>query len=294
MIGQVRGRPSWWIVVVALFLLVQIAGCARAKPPELAPDTPTVGLERTLVAQAYPPPTTPVPILELPSPTPTPTEILIPYPLPTETPVPYPQPTVTPSPTVLLATPTPSPLVLPATPTPPPLLEITPLATPHIGDVIHIVTRSETLFSLARRYGTTVQAIMIRNGLRDPNRIYAGQRLVIPIGYMPQETVVPQLVRHWVQRSETLFSIARRYRTSVAEILAHNPGITDPNYLPVGTLLTVPINTQPFILYHTVRRGETVASISRRYGVSMQALVAANGLVNPNHVYVGQVLVIPR
>jgi LysM repeat protein len=58
--------------------------------------------------------------------------------------------------------------------------------------------------------------------------------------------------------------------------------------------LTVPVNTQAPLLRHTVRYGETLTSIARRYGVSVQSLIAANGLWNPNHVHVGQVLVIPR
>jgi spore germination protein len=43
-----------------------------------------------------------------------------------------------------------------------------------------------------------------------------------------------------------------------------------------------------------VRRGESLASIARAYGVSMQALVQANGLQDPNQVKVGQLLVIPN
>ncbi len=44
---------------------------------------------------------------------------------------------------------------------------------------------------------------------------------------------------------------------------------------------------------HIVRRGETLYSIARRYGVNMWTLARTNGLVNPNHIYVGQRLVIP-
>ncbi len=268
-----RGR-SWWLVASTLLLLVQVAlaGCVRAKPPTARTPPPAIAPERPPIVKAYPPPATPIPTLELPSPTPT--DALIPYPPPTDTPL---------------------PTIPPITPTPTVTPEFTPTVTPQpTGDVIHTVQRSDTLTSIARRYGTTVQAIMDRNGIRNPNFIYAGQKLVIPIGYVPQVTATPQLVQHRVQRSDTLSSIARRYRTSVAEILAHNPGIVNPNHLVVGTVLRVPLNTQAPMLRHTVRRGETLTSIARRYGVSVQSLIAANGLWNPNHVYVGQVLVIPR
>ncbi|MEZ4656374.1 MAG: LysM peptidoglycan-binding domain-containing protein [Caldilineaceae bacterium] len=44
---------------------------------------------------------------------------------------------------------------------------------------------------------------------------------------------------------------------------------------------------------HYVQRGDSLSAIAVRYGVSMQAIMAANGLANPNHIYVGQRLIIP-
>lgn len=46
-------------------------------------------------------------------------------------------------------------------------------------------------------------------------------------------------------------------------------------------------------LYHTVRRGETLSYISRLYGVSVWQIAQANGIWNPNVIYVGQTLYIP-
>ena len=50
----------------------------------------------------------------------------------------------------------------------------------HAQNQVHVVRRGETLFSIAARYGTTTQAIVRANGLPNANRIYVGQRLVIP------------------------------------------------------------------------------------------------------------------
>ncbi len=44
---------------------------------------------------------------------------------------------------------------------------------------------------------------------------------------------------------------------------------------------------------HIVRRGETLYSIARRYGVDMWSIARTNGIANPNHIYAGQRLVIP-
>lgn len=48
------------------------------------------------------------------------------------------------------------------------------------GEIIHIVVRGDTLFSIARQYDASMPAIIARNGLTNPNNIFIGQRLVIP------------------------------------------------------------------------------------------------------------------
>ncbi|MBC7236153.1 MAG: LysM peptidoglycan-binding domain-containing protein [Chloroflexi bacterium] len=285
-----RRRYGWWIALFALFLL---AGCVRAKPPrqhtlspDLFPASPGAP-GRTQVAQAYP----------LPAETPTPGP---PSAIPTVSPV------ATPTFTSLPGTPTPTPslTLVPSSPTPTVTIEITPTMTPvplsptatqpTLGDVTYTVLWGDNLTGIARRFGVSVEAIMAKNGLRNPNAIFVGQTLVIPLGYEPQVTSTPQLTQHLVRPGENLSQIARRYHTSVAEILAQNPGLGNPNRLIPGTLLTVPVNTQAPPLTHRVRYGETLSSIARRYGVSVRALIQANGLSDPNQVFVGQVLVIPR
>ena len=48
--------------------------------------------------------------------------------------------------------------------------------------ITHIVQPGETLFSIASRYGVSVQAIMQANGITNPNMVFVGQRLRIPVG----------------------------------------------------------------------------------------------------------------
>ena len=53
------------------------------------------------------------------------------------------------------------------------------------GQVIHVVRWGENLTGIARAYGTTIQAIVQANGLASANRIYVGQRLIIPTVAVP-------------------------------------------------------------------------------------------------------------
>jgi LysM repeat protein len=147
------------------------------------------------------------------------------------------------------------------------------------------VREGDTLLSLAEAHHTTVQAIMNKNALTDPNRIPVGSGTEAPL---------TGTVRHVVKAGETLSQLARTYRTTVADIAAANPGLTDLQHLTVGSTLTITLGTAPYQRTHRVRPGESLASIARLYGVSVVALAQANGLSNPNRIPVGQVLVIPK
>jgi LysM repeat protein len=112
---------------------------------------------------------------------------------------------------------------------------------------------------------------------------------------------------HVVAPGETLFRIALRYGVTVQAIAQAN-NITNPNLIFVGQRLTIPAGgTSPVPTpapgapaptpapsgTYTVARGDTLASIARRFGTSFQAIAQANGITNPNRIFVGQVLRIP-
>jgi LysM repeat protein len=101
--------------------------------------------------------------------------------LPTGTP----HPTRTPLP-LAASTPTEIPLVFTSTPTP-----TQPTATPEPRIVSHTVQKGENLLGLAQRYGTTVEAIVEANGIANPDRIFIGQTLIIPLPAQPLPTPTP-------------------------------------------------------------------------------------------------------
>lgn len=287
------------LVALGLGLLMAVcSGCTRAKPPRtlvLPPEMAAVTKDDTVsqstgddaVSAAYPEPTA----TESAAATLTPTAMsLSPTVAPTDTPVSASTSTPTsPAPTATVV-PTDTPL-----PTATSLPTTAPTATPAVKhDVEHVVVQGETLLSLSRQYGTTVLAIMNRNGLSQPDTIYVGTKLTIPVGYSPSETPPTGTVKHVVQSGETLAQLARNYRTTIQEIIAANPAVAaDPNNVKPGTELTIPVGTAPIQRTHTVRYGESATGIAWRYGTTVQALVEANGLRNPNQLQAGQVLVIP-
>ncbi len=103
---------------------------------------------------------------------------------------------------------------------------------------------------------------------------------------------------HVVQRGENLFRIALRYGVTVDALAAAN-GLSNASRIYIGQRLVVPTGgstagpTMSPSGVHVVQRGENLFRIALRYGMTYRTLAAANGIANPNRVYVGQRLVIP-
>ena len=119
-----------------------------------------------------------------------------------------------------------------------------------IGPQAHVVQRGETLFAIARRYGTTVDALRRLNALRG-DALAVGQQLTVAEGARPAApepqrsgwydvtaTTLPDDQVHTVRKGETLYSIAARYGTTVGRLLAVNTLTTAP--LAAGTIIALP------------------------------------------------------
>ena len=113
---------------------------------------------------------------------------------------------------------------------------------PAHAQTVHVVQRGETLSRIAARYGTSVQAIVNANGLRNANFIWVGQRLIIPgkaTSGSTQSSGTAAGGIHVVQRGEILARIAARYGTTVQAIVNAN-GLRNANVIYVGQRLIIP------------------------------------------------------
>ena len=185
----------------------------------------------------------------------------------------------------------------------------------------YTVVSGDTLFRIALRFGTTVDALAQANNITNTGIIYVGQQLTLPSGSAPVATATPtttsnatpaptatagSTATHTVQRGETLGSIARQYGTTFTAIATAN-NLANPNLIYVGQQLTIPgATTTPTTsatavptsaptssATYTVKSGDTLASIARQYGTTTTAIATANGITNINLIYAGQRLTIP-
>ncbi len=175
------------------------------------------------------------------------------------------------------------------------------------ADTTYVVRYGDTLWRIARFYGTTPAAIQNANPkITNINLIYAGEVLVIPgnIGTGGQGNYI-------IQYGDTLFGIARRHGTTVAAIRAINPQIVNPNRIYAGHRLAIPAATNPNIgvgtansdgepvaipsdNVHIVQPGDGLMSIARRYGTTVEVLLSLNTYIeNPDLILVGDKIVLP-
>ncbi|MEQ8423469.1 MAG: LysM peptidoglycan-binding domain-containing protein [Cyclobacteriaceae bacterium] len=156
--------------------------------------------------------------------------------------------------------------------------------------VIHQVDEQETLYGISRRYGASITQILEFNKEADAG-LDVGQILRVP--YVPKPTAQAQESNdyHIVNPGETLFSISRQYSISVDELKSLN-NMTE-NAISVGQRLNIKTREQAISInvpttgttvvgFHQVAPKETLFSISRDYGVSVQQLKEWNNLTGSN------------
>jgi LysM repeat protein len=177
------------------------------------------------------------------------------------------------------------------------------------SDRVVVVQPGDTLSEIALANGVSVAQIRELNGIADPNRIFAGQRLRLTgtaKAVAPAAGATPRAATHVVAAGEHLTGIARRYGSTITAIAKAN-GLANPSFLRVGQRLIIPGSAAPSPapapaspaaaapapVVHLVASGQNLTGIARRYGSTITAIAKANGLANPSFLRVGQRLIIP-
>ncbi|KNZ69794.1 peptidoglycan-binding lysin domain-containing protein [Thermincola ferriacetica] len=164
------------------------------------------------------------------------------------------------------------------------------------GTMPYIIKAGDTYYSIALRYNTSVPALIAANPGVNPNFLQIGQTICVPV--RPQVPPCPGGNYYTIKPGDTFYSIARRYNISLDDLLAANPGV-DPDRLLVGQVICIPVAVPPTecpdgTRPYKIRRGDTFYSIAVRFGISLDALLAANPGVDPDALRVGEQICVPR
>ena len=147
----------------------------------------------------------------------------------------------------------------------------------------YIVKSGDTLYSIAKKYNTTVDEIKKLNNLKSDN-LSIGMELKIK-----EEPSSTNYIDYVVKSGDTLYSIAKKYNTTVDEIKKLN-GLTS-GLLNIGMTLKIPIQIGNYINY-TVKSGDNLYSIAKKYNTTVDEIKKLNGLTS-NLLSIGMELKIP-
>jgi murein DD-endopeptidase MepM/ murein hydrolase activator NlpD len=108
-------------------------------------------------------------------------------------------------------------------------------------DVIHVVERGETIYSIARSFNIDPGDLMRLNNISDASRLQAGKRLRIPLNPLSLPAPAPAFQERRVLRNETLYSIARNNNTTVQALRDLN-GFSPSHVLREGETIRIPVS----------------------------------------------------
>lgn len=193
---------------------------------------------------------------------------------------------------------------------------------------VHVVQGGNTLYGLSRTYSVPIQDIIQLNPETEKGLV-EGQNVLIPIAgkeaapattpkadnTKPTSTPPPTTgansgpntfaKTHVVERSETMYSISKKYGITIEQLASVNPGIEkgiqvdQVLILPAAansSLKSAPSNIQVVlkdsVIQYTVIDKETLYSLSKRYLVTVEEIKAANKMTS-NSIKKGDVIKIP-
>nr|MBP3258572.1 LysM peptidoglycan-binding domain-containing protein [Bacilli bacterium] len=158
------------------------------------------------------------------------------------------------------------------------------------GTNTYVVQKGDTLYSIARKYNIPVNDIKTLNNLTS-NTLSIGQILKIPTINNIDDNISSNNT-YIVKKGDTLYSIAKKYNLTVDKLKSLNN--LSNNLVSIGQVLVVDEVEAPSLNYneYIVGKGDTLYSIARKFGISVNELIQYNNL-NSTVLSVGQVLKIP-
>ena len=158
-----------------------------------------------------------------------------------------------------------------------------------INSNYYIVKSGDSLYSIAKKYNTTINELKQLNNLKS-NNLSINQVLKIPTN----SEEFNKYITYTVQKGDSLYSISKKYNTTVDKIKNIN-NLTN-NALSIGQVLKIPSSSKEentTVTNYIVKSGDSLYSIAKKYNTSIDKIKQLNNL-NSNLLSIGQTLKIPN
>ena len=156
-----------------------------------------------------------------------------------------------------------------------------------LPETTYTVKKGDSLYSIATKYNTTVDELKRINNLTS-NTLSIGQVLKLPSDKVSDVEKEENTISYTVQKGDSLYSIARKYSTTIDKIKDLNNLTT--NLLSIGQVLLIPTDTNLETTY-TVQKGDSLYSIAKKYDTTVDRLKQLNNL-SSNLLSIGQILIV--
>lgn len=170
-------------------------------------------------------------------------------------------------------------------------------SNPKDSITIHIVKPKETLYSLSKLYNIEMITLIKDNPILTVDGLKIGQEIKVP--YTEPE-VLEASKNHIVKAKETWYGISKLYDVTIQDLKMANSKIATEG-LKIGAVLEIPGASSTVIQNnnttdknsHVITKGETLYSVSKSYGISVEELLSVNDTVVMDSLVIGTVLKLP-
>lgn len=161
------------------------------------------------------------------------------------------------------------------------VLKVPSFMTAEDSNIIYVVKSGDNLYNIAKAYNTTVNDIKSFNNLLS-DKLSIGQIVKIPestsIVTPSEDEVINEESVYVVEKGDTLYSIAKKFNTTVDKLKEFNSIASD--ILTIGMNLLIPGSILSDIIIHTVKKGDSLWSLANKYNTTVDAIKQLNNLVS--------------